>query len=506
MKTPQPRLRSIGVVPSAEGGPAEITGPGAVSSEARQRLQDALHSSLLKACPAHSWPGNLYLSKCPYPVLVGREHLAGLASLNEVLVTAIDDIVTRWWTDSSANFPTRMPLQPVEERLLQWLDDARRTGSISPFRERCGSWRPDFLIEELIRRKDGRETFRICEINARFCWNGFMVNALGQDALVHTGITGHELMGATDSQTEFFDAFQRLYNPTLPLHLLKGQEPGVDIHLYAHYVKTHMGQRVRFITPADLRLIPCHQSPGGQKLCCLVDSQSPMGGIEFRNEAGELVEEIHQVSLELHHHELLALRYEVLQEISLRCFNDMRTLLLVHDKRMLGIVLEEMDSFVAREVLTPQGASLLKQGICHTILPGSSHLAHLIEQCRQQRDLKDEYLLKPARGGKGEGIVLGENMTPEAWVTRLEELTSPSLVAGGATYVIQRRVRQAKYEILLKDATGVQHLPIVGTYHAIHGEFLGIGIWRSSPGPVCTLSHGGTWMCSVLQDDSEGGC
>lgn len=285
----------------------------------------------------------------------------------------------------------------------------------------------------------------------------------------------------------------------MPLDILKDEEPGVDIHLYAHYARRHLDQQVRFITPADLRLIPCNRSPCGHKLCCLVDSQSPIEGDRFRNEAGELLEEIHQVELELHHHELLNLGYEMLQNISLRCFNDMRTLLLVHDKRMLGLVLEEIDSFLARKVLTSEEASLLEQGLCDTILPGSARLAQLIDQCRLQCVLKDKYLLKPARGGKGEGIIFGQNMSPESWIARLEELASPSLSAQGTTYVIQRRVRQATYEVLLKEATEVQQLPVVGTYHAIHGEFLGIGIWRSSPGPVCTLSQGGSWMCSVVQ-------
>ncbi|PWY74487.1 hypothetical protein BO94DRAFT_606936 [Aspergillus sclerotioniger CBS 115572] len=487
------RLRCIGVIPSE--GPAEITAPGAVSPEIRQRLQDSLVSSLLKSCPADLWPGTMYLSNCPFPMLVTRNHLASLASLNKVLVTAIDDIVTRW-VDPSANFPARMPLHPVEERLLQWLDDAQHTGIIRPFRECRGSWRPDFLIEEQGGTEDRPEAFRICEINARFCWNGFMMNALGQDALVDTGISGHELVGATDSQS-LFDGMHRLYNPRLPLHLLKDQEPGVDIHLYTHYAR-HLGQQVRFITPADLRLIPCNRSPGN-KLCCLVHSRSPIKGDNFQNEAGEILEEVHQIQLELHHHELLDLGYEMLQEISLRCFNDMRTLLLVHDKRMLGVVLEEIDSFVARKVLTPQEASLLERGICETILPGSNQLAQLIERCRLQCGLKDEWLLKPARSGKGEGIVFGRDMTPESWISRLKELICPFMSAGGATYVIQKKVRQAKYDVLLKDATEVQQLPIVGTYHAINGEFLGIGTWRSSPGPVCTVSHGGTWMCSVMQ-------
>lgn len=219
----------------------------------------------------------------------------------------------------------------------------------------------------------------------------------------------------------------------------------------------------------------------------------------LRNEAGEYLEEIHQVGLELHQNEILALSYEMLREISLRCFNDMRTLLLVHDKRMLGIVLEELDSLMARDILTPSEAGRLQQGICHTVIPGSTQMAQFIQQCRLQPHLKDNYLLKPVRGGKGEGIIFGENSTDDLWMSRLSQLTSPCFSLEGTTYVIQRKVRQAKYEVLLKETIGVQRLPIVGTYHAVHGEFLGLGVWRSSPGQICAISHGGAWMCSVMQ-------
>lgn len=275
--------------------------------------------------------------------------------------------------------------------------------------------------------------------------------------------------------------------------------------MYTHYAKEYLGQQIRFITPDELILIPSQQSSSGYKLCCLTDPQSsaPNSKITLlRNEAGDTLEEIHQVGMELHQHEMLALSYEMLQQLSLRCFNDMRTLLLVHDKRMLGIVLEELDSLVASNVLLPSEASLLQRGICPTVLPGSTEMARLTKLCQLQPSLKDEYLLKPVRGGKGEGIMFGADVAYESWLSCLEDLKSPYLSPEGATMVIQRRIKQARYDVLLREKVGVQRLPIVGTYHAVHGELLGIGVWRSSPGSVCAISHGGAWMCSVMETDT----
>lgn len=52
--------------------------------------------------------------------------------------------------------------------------------------------------------QDGVETFRICEINARFSWNGYMMCALGQEALLDMGVCGGELSGGTDPKKVLF--------------------------------------------------------------------------------------------------------------------------------------------------------------------------------------------------------------------------------------------------------------------------------------------------------------
>ncbi|KAJ5836572.1 hypothetical protein N7447_002598 [Penicillium robsamsonii] len=503
MRPPQDKLRCI-CATTSKTGQAVISSPADVDSITRDCSRDALHNSLVKICPADTWTGNCHLSSCPFPILVNSLHQRQLLELNEALVKAITDIVSRWWSDKAARLSERMPLQPREEKLLRWLD-SQETGDIRPFKECMGSWRPDFLVEEPVDLTNGCvENFRICEINARFSWNGYMLSALGQKALLDMGICRSEIMGGTNPR-KILNGLQRLYDPQSPVYLLKGKEHGYDIHLYAHYASQHLGQRIRFIAPEELKLIPCHQSRGGYKLYCLVDPHSPANESNatlLHTEAGEILEEINQVGLELHQDEILALSDEMLQQVSLRCFNDMRTVLLVHDKRMLGIVLEELDSLVVRKILLPSEASLLDRGICHTILPGSTLMARLLEECRLQPSLKDEYILKPVRGGKGEGILFGDDMTFESWMTCLEGMKSPYLSPQGSTMVIQRRIRQAKYEVFLQEKAGLQCLPIVGTYHAVHGEFLGIGVWRSSPGSVCAISHGGAWMCSVMQRDT----
>lgn len=45
----------------------------------------------------------------------------------------------------------------------------------------------------------GAENFRICEINARFCWNGYMLLGCGQEGLDTFGLESRGLAHATDA-------------------------------------------------------------------------------------------------------------------------------------------------------------------------------------------------------------------------------------------------------------------------------------------------------------------
>lgn len=177
----------------------------------------AYEAILLEQCPASVWPGHSYTHGCPRPMLIDQEHDKQLVEFHEALVIAIADIVRRWLSDEDANFPGRMPLEPDEEQLLQvcsfrlgveefyklitflqWLDEQVSLGTLAPYSPlQMGSWRPDFLVEDA---NGGHENFRLSEINARFCFNGFMHGYYGQTALEKMGLTRAGLIGAADGE------------------------------------------------------------------------------------------------------------------------------------------------------------------------------------------------------------------------------------------------------------------------------------------------------------------
>jgi len=147
-----------------------------------------------------------------------------------------------------------------------------------------------------------------------------------------------------------------------------------------------------------------------------ISEQDDTQAWRFVSPDGEVGEQIHQVTLELYQWEMEALGQDVLQALAPLCFNDLRAIFLVHDERMLGIVLREIDSLVYQHnVLTVEEAETLNNGIVPTILPGwgSEDLHCLLERTRSMPSEKNKCLLKPVGSGNGKGIIFDSDITTD---------------------------------------------------------------------------------------------
>lgn len=85
----------------------------------RKRERLVVQSSLEASCGRSLWPKDSHLAFSPHPMVMTERHNASVEAIHEALVLAITNIVERWWTDSDAKFPQRMPLESQEETLLQ---------------------------------------------------------------------------------------------------------------------------------------------------------------------------------------------------------------------------------------------------------------------------------------------------------------------------------------------------------------------------------------------------
>ncbi|RAL61473.1 hypothetical protein DID88_009402 [Monilinia fructigena] len=277
-----------------------------------------------------------------------------------------------------------MPLEKQEEELLQWMENQVVSKKLPMYRECRGSWRPDFLVEDVLDETGVTLHMRVCKI---WGWKQWI-----------------EMRNGSGRVTQW-------YYQSVPdgFSFAPSQRPR-ERNGYPYAPAHHPAAAL---------------APGAREwlqtmLCGKGEWKFSLPPSAWRTNEGELVEEIHQVGLELHQSELLALEPEMLRQISLRCFNDFRSILLTHDKRMLGIVKQELESLVLRRVITTAQAQILDRGIADTILPGSVELERLVHLSQQFPELRYDFLLKPIRSGKGAGIVFGDEFESEEWDICLE--------------------------------------------------------------------------------------
>ncbi|KAF4458130.1 hypothetical protein F53441_65 [Fusarium austroafricanum] len=225
------------------------------STDAKTLSEEHFHFQevLLQHCPEHLWHNGSCTAGCPRPILLGRHHQKQLHDLHEALTIAIAGVLDCWWTDKDSRLWERMPLEKDEEDLLTWLNEQVATGNLPKFSQRVGSWRPNFLVED---NDHAEKTYKITEINARYSFSGFLHESYGQNAMNSLIQEKSALLsGATDPETIMNGLFEH-FDPRKPLHLLKGAEKGIDLHMFADAVKSRFGMKPCFITPESLRILP----------------------------------------------------------------------------------------------------------------------------------------------------------------------------------------------------------------------------------------------------------
>jgi hypothetical protein len=134
---------------------------------------------------------NIVSSTIPYPIILPASRAKELHDLHTALHTALRALVRRWW--SRPDFGNVIPVSNKLMRVLKELDRVR------PY-EVIGSYRPDFLISDgEPRNSPGQENdaidqselsgpIKICEINARFMFNGYMLSVEMDQAREKLGI------------------------------------------------------------------------------------------------------------------------------------------------------------------------------------------------------------------------------------------------------------------------------------------------------------------------------
>ena len=279
------------------------------------------------------------------------------------------------------------------------------------------------------------------------------------------------------------------FDLTKPLYHLRDKWPGVDSHPLAKEWEERTGQAFITVKPSQLSLRANSCAPTGFSL--FYSSGQPQNG-EHLSDAHQ-IQEVQQCSLELFQSELAELSPVMLRQISTCCVNDLRNVFLIQDKRLLGIILDELPSLKERGVLTADECEELRRGIANTVLPGTAEMRSLLEEARSNDLLRNKYIVKPVRGAMGNGIILAKHLSQSEWLALLEQQSSQALLPSEGAVVIQELVQHIWYDIVRhgRGTTEPEKFHMIASQHLINGKTSVHGPWRLGEEVHVGLGEGG---------------
>lgn len=356
------------------------------------------------------------------PVLIAPAYLARLDRLNQLLDKALRAIVGHYFDDPRIRSIYALP-EPMEAIL--------RLAREKPYQ--VGWYRPD-----LVHDTDGSP--RVCEIGARYPLNGWMVSERAAEALApHADDAG---LGAVTGYG-FIDALCGQYRAGETVAMLHAGEAGTEIFLLAEALRER-GIGFMSASPAEVVL--------------------EAGRLRM---AGRMVD---HVILEMDRSELPLIPGDVLRHLidTGSYFNDVRTLILVHDKRALAVL---WDDAIRHRLLQADEAEELR-----SFLIPSWTIADA-DGCEALLARDEDMIAKRSSGGRGIDALVRRECGEAVWRARVERDWSKDMYQH---YLAQR-------DFGVPGDTRATHL--VGLQLCRDATSYGPGIFRGSSASVINL-HG----------------
>lgn len=302
-----------------------------------------------------------------------------------------------------------------------------------------GLYRPDFL-----QSVEGQS--KICEIGARYPINGWMLSYYLNQICLHTSVFNVPDLQPVPYQTSFIDVFYQRFNQAEPLVLVHDSEKGTEVfYLLGEFAKKSL----------------MSQSAAPQEL------QLSNGEVLLHGKP------VSQFILEMDRGELKKFSPDVLQHIISHgnYFNDVRTLILVHDKRILAVLYNRE---IMLNYLTEEEYDFL------SLFLVPAYVLNTAEKREAIITSKKNWLIKPNSGGRGIGIYVKDECTPAFWKEQIEQHWQE--------YVVQQYVPQQEfsYKYNLWD----KPVNLVGMLLCYNDQTFGPGLFRGSAECVINVHQG----------------
>ncbi|WP_291287527.1 hypothetical protein [Flavobacterium sp.] len=309
-----------------------------------------------------------------------------------------------------------------------------------------GFYRPDFLY-------DTNDQPKICEIGARYPLNGWMISYYSQ--LIHNRTNSHHEKAHTSGTDleNLIDDLSHRFAPHRKVALIHDDEKGSDIF-----------NAQRELAKLDIELI----SAKPQDL--IISNHSiTVNGVA-----------VSQFILEMDREELKKISPDVLDKLieENSYFNDIRTLILIHDKRVLAVM---YDAQIMQDYLSEEDYSFLK----NYLIP--SFVITDPAGCDAFTDTEQNLILKLNSGGRGIGAYVKSDCTNENWNTIVRE--------NWDKYLIQHFVDQKEFN----DTENNRQIYLVGMLLCKDDRTYGSGIFRGSDESVVNVHQGRALIYPIAQ-------
>jgi hypothetical protein len=372
------------------------------------------------------------------PVELYKIQLDEYSRLGVLLNTSIKKIVVNYFTDERIK---------KKYRLDEDLETILRRFEKKPYE--VGLYRPDIVLD-----KNGQS--KICEIGCRYPINGWMISYTMNCIMEELASTNNCNWNAIPGQIDFISVLSKDLDDTKPLCYVHDLEGGTEAYQFLSELKKK-GFSVIDISPDKLEITKGEFTVNG--------------------------EIVTQFIIEMDREELKKIKPEILQKLieSEKCLNDLRTLILVHDKRILSVLYDEQ---IMCDYINSEDYDFLKR----FLIP-----SYTLDSERKRNYLinsTSNWVLKKNSGGRGIGIYVKNDCTPEKW----KEVVTKEW----KDYMVQEYIDQKIFELEDKDKR--ESVNIVGMLLCYNAQSFGPGVFRGSSKSIINVHSGGYILPSVVSN------
>lgn len=374
------------------------------------------------------------------PVEVESTQLNAYSKLCSILERALHQVVTHYFEDERIRNIYQLDSE---------LESILKIAAPTPYE--VGLYRPDFVID-----KNGQP--KICEIGCRYPLNGWMLSYYMNLILDELSPTINHDWHAIPKQTEFVSVLAGSLDSNAPLYYVHEDEKGTEAYQFFDEINKH-GFSIADISTQKLEVTH--------------------GELTVNGEIAE------QLILELDREELKRIKPEVIKALvqSKNCLNDVRTLILVHDKRILSVLYNQS---IMSDYLRPEDYAFLRRFLIPSYTLDSEQIRHRLIHS------SSNWALKKNSGGRGIDIYVKDDCTSQEWTDVITNEWSQ--------YMVQEYVDQQVFE--LNNHNQNESINIVGMLLCHNDRFFGTGIFRGSSKSVINVHSGGYILPSAISDPS----